>query len=265
MERNRVIKGLKAHRLTSREEAKLTWCIFCILMFPLFAPPSHAASFNLPEKLIYDLTWTGIRAGTASLEIREDGNMIRIISTAHSAKWVSIFYEVDDRVESTLKKDRSSLFIGKPLNYSIKIREGRHKRDKEVIFDENLGKVTYIDRLKNKKKDLPVPPDIFDPLSSFYYLRTCNLKVGSPVFIDIFDTTKVWNVEIQVLQRERLSLPLGTFDTILIKPLLKSEGTFYRKGDILIWLTDDEKHIPVMMQTKVVIGSITAVLVGGNY
>jgi hypothetical protein len=46
---------------------------------------------------------------------------------------------------------------------------------------------------------------------------------------------------------------------------MKSEGIFYKKGDILIWLTDDEKRIPVLLKTKVVVGSITATLIGGQY
>ncbi len=81
----------------------------------------------------------------------------------------------------------------------------------------------------------------------------------------VFDSKKVWNVEIQVLRKERISLPTGTFNTIVVKPLMKSEGIFYRKGEIFIWLTDDIKHIPVKLQTKVAVGSITATLVKGNY
>ena len=46
---------------------------------------------------------------------------------------------------------------------------------------------------------------------------------------------------------------------------MKSEGIFYRKGEIFIWLTDDAKHIPVQLQTKVAVGSITATLVKGIY
>jgi hypothetical protein len=46
---------------------------------------------------------------------------------------------------------------------------------------------------------------------------------------------------------------------------MKSEGIFYGKGEIFIWLTDNEKHIPVKMQTNVAIGSITATLVNGLY
>jgi len=243
----------------------ITLVIVCIVHCAFFIAISYAASFTIPEKLVYDLTWTGVKAGTASLEILNDGDNIKIISTAQSAKWVSVFYTVDDKVESTLIKNPSLSFIGQPANYRLKIREGRHRRDKEVIFNQAIGKVTYINHLDKEKKEFTVPANIMDPLTSFYYLRTLDLKVGRPVFIDIFDNKQIWSVEVQVLKKEKLDLSTGTFDTILVKPLMKSEGIFYRKGEILIWLTDDKKYIPVKMQTKVVVGSITAILVGGNY
>lgn len=158
-----------------------------------------------------------------------------------------------------------SLSIGKPVNYRLKIREGRHRKDKEVIFDLSNSKATYINHLENEKKEFDVPAFVFDPISSFYYLRTLRLVVGESVYVTIFDSKKVWNVEVQVLRREKVTLPIGTFDTIVIKPLMKSEGIFYRKGDIYIWLTDDIKHIPVKLQTKVAVGHITATLIQGNY
>ena len=266
-----------AHILT------VTGVAFWILNFAFFTAASHAASFNVPEKFIYDLTWTGIKAGTASLELINDGDNIKIISTAQSARWVSIFYTVDDRAESTLINNENnppsppfskggkggfsgeSLSIGKPVNYRLKIREGRHRRDKEVIFDLNNSRATYIDHLENEKKEFEMPAFVFDPLSSFYYLRSLKLVVGESVYVTIFDSKKVWNVEVQVLRREKVPLPIGTFDTIVIKPLMKSEGIFYRKGDIFIWLTDDIKRIPVKLQTKVAVGHVTATLVQGNY
>jgi hypothetical protein len=224
----------------------------------------HAIAFNIPEKFEYDLTWTGVKAGTATLEITRTGNDIKIVSTAQSAKWVSVFYTVDDRIETILTKKSSLMFVGEPVNYRLKIREGRHRRDKEVIFNSG-NKVTYIDHINNEKQNFDVPSLVFDPLSSFYYLRTLKLVVGEPVYVTMFDSKKVWNVEVQVLINEKVTLPTGTADTILIKPLMKSEGIFYKKGDIYIWLTDDEKRIPVKLQTKVAIGSINALLVGGRY
>jgi hypothetical protein len=271
--------------------------VLLVFIFAYLPLPSHAASFNIPEKLVYDLTWAGIKAGTASLELINDGDKIKIISTARSAKFISVFYKVDDRVESTLIKNENnppesprsslwkrgnppipplvkggeggfsgeSLFIGKPANYRLRIREGKHRKDKEVIFDPNNSKAIYIDHLENERKEFDVPDFVFDPLSGFYYIRALRLEVGKPVYVTIFDSKKVWNVEVQVLRREKITLPIGTFDTIVIKPLMKSEGIFYRKGDITIWLTDDMKRIPVMVETKVKIGHITVTLVQGNY
>jgi len=98
-----------------------------------------------------------------------------------------------------------------------------------------------------------------------YYVRTLKLEVGKSVYMDIFDSKKLWNVEVKVLRRERISSILGDVETVVVKPLMKSEGIFNRKGDMLIWLTDDQKRIPVKMQTKVAVGSITATLVSGTY
>lgn len=225
---------------------------------------SDALPFNIPERLVYDLTWAGIKAGEAVLEIKDEGDHLSIVSTTRSAKWVSVFYKVDDRVESRLMKGSLSL-LGHSINYRLKIREGRHRKDKEVVFDKTQSKALYIDYLSKEKKEIDIPFPIFDPLSSFYYVRGLHLEVGKPVFVTIFDSKKVWNVEVQVLKKERIEVPAGEFDTIVIRPLLKSEGIFYRKGDIQIWLTEDEKRIPVRLQTKVKIGSIKANLTGGSY
>ena len=226
---------------------------------------AYADTFAIPEKFVYDLTWAGIKAGTASLELVNDGDKLKIISTAQSAKWVSVFYTVDDRVESTLSKIPEESFPWQPEKYRIRIREGRHRRDKEVVFDRKTNKATFKDYIGNEKKDFALPVTVFDPISSFYYLRTLELQEGKSVYVTVFDSKKVWNVEIQILRKERISLPTGTFNTIVVKPLMKSEGIFYRKGEIFIWLTDDFKHIPVKLQTKVAVGNITATLVKGNY
>lgn len=237
--------------------------IFIIfLVLSLFILPAHATAPMNPEKFVYDLKWTGIKAGTASLQLKDEGNFLRILSTAQSAPWVSVFYTVDDRVESVVAKDaQHTSFL--PARYRVKIREGRHRRDKEVIFDFEAERAIYTDRLNNERKEIPISPPVFDPLSGFFYLRTLNLAVGVPIYITVFDSKKVWNVEVQVLRREKITTQSGTFDTVVVKPLMKSEGIFSSKGDVVIWLTDDERRIPVKMQTKVAIGSITAILVQG--
>lgn len=222
-----------------------------------------ALPYTVPEILNYDLTWTGIKAGEASLEIRDEGNERKIISTARSAKWVTVFYRVDDRVETRLSKEKP--FNGQPVSYKINLREGRNRKNKEVLFDYRNLKALSIDHLDKERAETKIPARVFDSLSSFYYVRTLNLEVGRSVYVTVLDNKKVWDIEVQVLRKERIEVPAGRFETIVIKPLMKSEGIFYRKGDIFIWLTDDEKRTPVMLKTRVKVGSITARLVGGRY
>jgi hypothetical protein len=234
--------------------------IFFLLCFiAIFYSEAH--SLNIPERLFYDLTWTGIKAGEAELEVKDDGDYLSIISKANSLKWVSVFYPVEDIVVSRLKKERYGDFFAKPMNYRLKIKEGKHRRDKELIFDHSSNTVTYINHLKNEKKVFSIGVSTFDALSCFYYVRTLNLEVGKSVFVNLFDSKKFYSVEVQVLRKESIKTPLGVFNTILIKPVMKTEGIFSRKGDIFIWLSDDERRIPVMLQSKVAVGAVRAVLV----
>ncbi len=243
--------------------------MFC-LFFPVFfmdIPP--AFPFSIPERLQYDLTWTGIKTGEAILEARDHGQYIQLISTAESAKWVSLFYAVEDTVTSTLKregeKESFGAFIGVPYRYRITLQEGKHRRDKEILFDYPAGKITHINHLRREVREFPLKGMVFDPLSSFYYLRSLPLAVGKSVSIDLFDNKKTYALEVRVLRKETVKTPAGTFPTLVVKPLMQSEGIFHRKGDILIWLTDDERRLPVQLKTRVVLGSVKAVLVGGKY
>ncbi len=223
-----------------------------------------ASALTIPEKLVYDLTWTGIKAGTATQEIIDEKDAIRIVSTARSADWISVFCPVEDRVESLLTRTPPPQ-LGLPLNFRMKIREGHHRRDREIIFDHAKGKARYINHLGGDKAEVEIGKNTYDPYSSFYYVRTLPLEVGKSVYVSILDNKELWSVEVQVLKKERLKTILGEVNTILIKPLIKSEGIFQRKGEIYIWLTDDERRIPVKMKTKVTIGSVTATLVGGKF
>jgi hypothetical protein len=226
------------------------------------APPASALS--IPEKLVYDLTWTGIKAGTATQEIHTDGAETRIISTARSADWITTFFPVEDRIETVLSSAAPGK-IGLPKVYRLKIREGSHRRDKEILFDHGKGVAHYKDNLNGDKREIAIPADTLDTLSSFYYVRTLKLEVGKHVLLTILDNKKLWNVEVKVLRKEKIKTKLGSFDTIVIKPLMQSEGIMERKGDMHIWLTDDERLLPVKMKTKVKVGSITATLVDGTF
>lgn len=235
------------------------------LFFFILTTFASASAFRIPEKLVYDLTWAGIKTGTATLEIKNENEKIRIVSTARSVDWVSVFYTVEDKIEAELSPPGPSAVFGTPRSYRVRIREGGHRRNKEVVFDCLNRRAYFTDHLSGEKMDVEIRDKTFDPLSSFYYIRTLKPQVGRSVYVEVLDNKKLWNVEVQIIRRERVSTRLGDFDTIVIKPILKSEGIFNRRGDMYIWLTDDDRHVPVKLQTKVALGRVTATLIGGNY
>lgn len=238
-----------------------------ILMVAALLPGVNrvAAAFPIPERLEYELSYTGIPAGHAVQEVSQAGTDIHIVSTARSAKWLQFFFPVDDRIESFLESGSPPLYIGTPRLYLERKHEGKTITNREARFDSQKLEVTTIDHRKKSEKKHATTKRTYDTLSSFYYIRTIPLQVGASYFIDIYDCKRLWNTEVKVLRREEIVTPLGRFKTIVVHPLLKSEGIFARTGDMFIWLTDDDRRIPVQMKSKVVVGSITATLTGGSY
>jgi len=206
------------------------------------------------EKLFYDIYWLGIYVGGAVLEAIYDKEALRITSRANSASFISTFYTVEDYAESLVLK-------GKAARFRIKQREGRYKSDKETIFDLSKGKVTYFDYLKGKKNERSLDGVVWDVISGFYYLRAQPLMIGKVVFINVFDSNKLLKAEVSVLRKEKIRVSgRGEVRAIVVKPDLKSEGLFHKKGDVFIWLTDDEARIPVRLETRVPIGRVVAEL-----
>ena len=130
---------------------------------------------------------------------------------------------------------------------------------------QEKGTAHYHDLRSGERLDIPITGTVYDIYGSFYYVRYLPLEVGKPVSVHVLDGKEPRAVEVRVLRRERLATVLGEVDTIVIRPMVKSQGVFEGKGSVHIWLTDDARRIPVRAQTKVTVGSVTANLVGGSY
>ncbi|MBI3814185.1 MAG: DUF3108 domain-containing protein [Nitrospinae bacterium] len=237
--------------------------LFCFTLSATGGESLKNLPFNEGEDLVYEISWFGIPAGTGRLHVNEktvkDGKEVfHIDYSAVSSDFLSSFYRVEDRAETFM--DSAGLF---PWSFKLKIREGRTKRDVETVFDQ-IGHKAAFKKDKDEPVEVSIPPAVQDAFSSLYYLRTKNLIIGEKVIIDVFEDKKSWQVEVHVLKKERIKIYSEEVDTILVKPLLKYEGIFQRKGDVYIWLTDDEKKIPVQLRTKVIIGSVYAKIISMN-
>ncbi len=212
-------------------------------------------SFGLGEYLEFSVKYGVLPAGTAIIKIPEiiefqDKKCYRIVSTANSNDFVSVFYRVRDSVETVV--DYDGIFSRK---FHKNLREGGYKAARTTIFDQRKH-LAIIDN-----DSIPTYAFVQDALSSLYYARTQELEPGNEILIDNHTDKKNYPLKIVVERREKVSVPAGEFECVVIEPIMRAEGIFKAKGRIWIWLTDDQYKIPVRMQTEVfLLGSVTAQL-----
>jgi hypothetical protein len=207
------------------------------------------------EYLRYTVQYGVIKAGRAYLEVPEvkDFNgreVYTLVARAESNGFFSTMYKVRNRIESYWDKD--GLFSWR---YSENRREGGYKTKNSITFDYTDHQAKYEDG-----RTFPIPAQVQDALSSFYYTRTQPLPIGGSIVFDYHASRKSLPLEVRVIGRERIKVPAGTFECIAIEPVLKAGGIFKNKGRLVIWITNDDRRIPVLMRSKVMIGSISVVL-----
>ncbi len=163
---------------------------------------------------------------------------------------MSLIYKVRNRIESTW--DRDGRFSWR---YAENRREGGYRVQEEILFDYPKREALY----RNGTR-FPIPDRCQDALSAFYYTRTQALPIGGSIVFDYHASRKSLPLEVRILGRDRMKTPAGTFDCVVIEPVLKAGGIFKNKGRLLIWLTADDRRIPVRMRSKVTIGSVDVIL-----
>ena len=218
-------------------------------------PGLAAVPWKIGEYFQFSIDWNGLNGGNSLMQVQniqrlEGRRVYRIVTKTESNSFVSKFYKVRDRAESYV--DAESLYSRRFVKH---LREGGYKKDVDVRFDQEARKAEYDDGSR-----LDVPGRVHDVLSAFYYVRTQPLPNGATLLLPTHDNKKSYDMEVKVHRRERVQVPAGSFDCVVVEPMLKSEGVFKSKGSILVWLSDDARRIPVLVRSKVPVGSISVSL-----
>ncbi len=218
-----------------------------------------STAYSGGETFTYSITWLGIKAGELTMVVEAvDGQeeTFRIIVTAKSAGLLALFYPVEDRFE-TIVQGAGRL----PTLYTIDQQEGKRRNRKSMTYDQAGRQITY-----RKNEENPVTYTVNGPVhnefSSFMIMRAMPFASGRSVVIPTFADKKRHEVEVLVREKKDLSTILGTVNTLAVQPRLNFKGLYEKVGDPLIWLTDDARRVPVRIKAQIVIGSLTATLVG---
>ncbi len=214
------------------------------------------------EQLRFSIDWLWFNAGVAIIQAAPvDETTAELRLEACSNPVLDLIYKVRDQVITSTENDNGKL---RSLQYRYTQEEGDDYSDLSVDFSVP-GKITYIDHLEQKKKkrkqvfDTNVPR--MDMATAFFHARKFPLTVGKTYSISVFDKAKSYELMIDVLREERIDTILGKdTPTVVIHPRLQTDGFFKRKGEIHIWITQDEQHLPVRMTSKVRVGKVVSEL-----
>ena len=211
-------------------------------------------SYIINKKFNYQLEFENISAGNAFIAITEDESedikKLKLKSKIKTNRFLDFFYKIRDEINIDMNLNDFSL-----LKVKNKIREGKYKKDHNVSVDMESMEVI----INNKK--YPISQKIYSPLSLIFSLRNKLLENNDIYNYSIYSSGKLKDINISVVGKENIRTPYGIYDTIILSPKsMDGKSTIKNKGDMKIWLTDDERRLPLKISIKLKYGSILLLL-----
>lgn len=236
-----------------------------LVVAPSFANDSLAVTRRLPfglgESLEYHVRYGFIPAGKARIAILDT---VRVrgqlcyhgVSQARSAKGFDPIFRVRDKIETWI--DCDSLYTHR---YYKKTREGNYRAEKLVEYLHDVGLARFTDK-GEFKANYAIPRQIQDALSAVFWVRTLTFAEDTTLVVPVHDIKKTYNLQVVIGKKKMIKTRAGKFECYVVEPRLESGGIFKKdkSARIWIWFTADERKLPVLMQSKVFFGRITAEL-----
>jgi len=210
---------------------------------------ARPVAFGVGEQLVYDVKFGVFNVGTARMEV------VGIDTVRGRPAWHTKL-EIEGGVPGYRVHDVLESWIDIATFHSLRHRqetvEGKRERTRtfEIIPERGVYR-------EDRKPELPTVADPLDEGAFLFFVRNQPLSVGKRYDYPRYFIPDRNPVSVIVDRRQRMKVPAGTFETIVIKPVIKSKGVFSKNGRAEIWFTDDERRLMVRMETHVVFGTIS--------
>ena len=228
---------------------------------PLPTLPAPRAGYNFPAKqtFTYAVDWRVFPAATAVLHLEADGDKEHLTATADTTGAINLLFHVSDKFQATFDREK-----GCTTEFDKQTVEGRRQVTSTLKLDYAQSKSTLDEKnLSNgqtKHLEAAIPGCLTDLLTGVFYASSQPMEVGKSFAMPVADPQKTVVVTLKVEGREELKLPAGTFKTVRTEPTADA-GVVKNRGQIWIWYTDDDRHLPVQMRARSFWGTITLRLV----
>jgi hypothetical protein len=259
--------------LKTRANAVSLFCIFALAAAApgtpaiaqqpsTLAPPRSGYSFPQKQTLTYDVDWRVFTAGTAVIHFEQVGDRERIAASADTSGAINMLFHVADRFQSDFDRGRGCTY-----DFDKQTVEGRRQINSTQKLDYANGKSILDEKNQvtgqTKHGEAAVSGCLTDLLTGVFYASSQPMALGHNFVLPVVDAMRTVLVTMKVEGTEEIKTPLGTFKTLRVQPTADA-GVVKNRGNIWIWYTDDERHLPVQMRARLFWGTITFRLIGND-
>ena len=208
--------------------------------------------YGVGERFTYDVKVGPFKAGRGSMEVTA-------IDTIRGRDAFRAIFRVKGGILGYKADNTMETWIDTATMASLRFTQdfeqtGSDRKRHYEIFPE---------RAMYQEGDKPEQPSVSDPLddaSFIYFIRTVPLEIGRTYSFDRYFRPDRNPVRIKVLRRETVKVPAGTYQTIVVQPIIKSKGIFSENSKAEIWFSEDANRIMVQMKADLPVGSLNLYL-----
>lgn len=230
--------------------------------------------FRVGEEVTHSVKYFKMSAGELKFKV-DPMSMVNgrkaytFLTEIKTSSFFDSVYSVDDLVETLVDFDEMI-----PRVFSLHVKESGQLREARMLFDDQKHSATYWEKkitkkdgAQEKKQQWDIPPFSQNVFSALFYMRIFKWDVGKEYAFRVADDEQNLIFKGKALRKEKLDTDLGEMNAVVIKPEIILKGAFKPVGDIYIWLSDDDRHYILRIESKIKIGTlvseITALKPGG--
>ncbi len=207
----------------------------------------------------YDISYTGgFKLGELHLSLRKndekkDSYIIEARVTTENGIFSEIYPIEDIHVTQVSGEQRL------PFHYEVWQKEGySYEAHRITLYDQKAKRILYYVN-DNPVEEFMVSATTQNEFSSFFASRVMSLIPGDSFVVPTFADEKRIEVVVRVNEKQRLDKTiLGSVETIVVEPIMTFSGLYDKRGDTVIWYTADRCRVPVQINSKILLGSLTA-------
>lgn len=189
------------------------------------------------------------------LHFESDGTNEHLTANAETIGAINLLFHVNDKFQSTFDREK-----GCTAEFDKQTVEGRRQISSTLKLDYAQGKSVLDERNlttgQTKRLEAGIPGCLTDLLTGVFYASSQPMEVGKSFDMPVVDPLRTVMVTMKAEGKEELKTPAGTFKTIKVEPTAEA-GVVKNRGQIWIWYSDDERHVPVQMRARLFWGTIT--------